>query len=98
MARRRRYVIAYQEIAAVNERLFLSATSGQLVPRIIPHAHWWCAADKPEIQQTDRDRFAIRPVYNRSPVPEDARCETCAIGIRELQQLLEGSERLTRPA
>lgn len=70
-------------------RQFRQAWSGdwESGARRARHDRYWCAADRPETSD-DALGLMVTPVYVGTKVPEDARCEECGIGIRELQELL----------
>lgn len=84
MSQRRRITVAFQLTEDPAMKVFRHAWNRMSVddimaePRRVRLDVFWCAADKP-----DRERLA--PVYVGTKVPEDARCETCGIGICELQ-------------
>lgn len=49
---------------------------------------FWCAADRPKTRD-DATGLMLAPIYLGSEVPEDACCEVCHIGIRELQESMK---------
>lgn len=90
MTRRRRIVVAFEEVESAASRVVGQLTSptfadGDLRGPPAGQGRYWCAADKP----ADADEhFRVAPVYRTQEIPEHARCETCGIRIRELQLLL----------
>lgn len=100
---RRRMVVAFVEVESPQDRTWRHAALGSSVEEILAEGRrplpkafhdegrtpegrprYWCAADKP----IEDDRFRLAPVHRTSTVPEDAACEECHIGIRDLQAAL----------
>jgi hypothetical protein len=93
---RLRVIVGYVEVESDEARFYRVATTGntdvsnryEIVTSADEgygeaRARYWCAADKPPVAAW----FALRPIYRTDPVPDDARCETCSIGIGHLQNL-----------
>jgi hypothetical protein len=90
MTRRRRIIVAFQQVEDNHRRWLREAASGE--PATLDElrhppglGRYWCAADKPD---AGGDDFRLAPVYRTHKVPADATCEECAISIRELQELM----------
>lgn len=49
--------------------------------------YYWCGADRPQTSDTAIGMW-VKAIYCGTKVPEDAYCEKCGIGIRELQEAL----------
>lgn len=85
----RRITVAFQQVEGPQSRLMRDMLGG---PGTVTDeqrrkppglSRYWCAADKPEEDDAD---FRLARVYRTHEVPDDARCEECGIGIRELQE------------
>lgn len=97
LRQRRKLIVGFVEVETPSARMFRMAAQGITDAHEKPQTAlrqingqgeqaptYWCAADKPD---TD-DTLAVRPVYRTNTVPADAECEVCGISIRELQTMI----------
>jgi hypothetical protein len=85
----KRMVVAFEEVESPQARMWRHCAGGavtedDLCGKPVRLGRFWCAADKP----IEDDDFRLVRVYRTHVVPEDARCEDCAIPIRELQEAM----------
>lgn len=86
----RRVTVAFEEVESAASRVVGQLSSptfadGDLSGPPGRCGRYWCAADKPDAVD---EHFRLAPVYRTQTVPDRARCETCAIRIRDLQAVL----------
>lgn len=95
--RKRRWVVAYAMVEDPKLTTFRHAAANMTIDEILaegrrplaitldydgePQVPYWCAADKP-------NGIDVKPVYNRSEIIGEGRCEECHIPIRELQEMM----------
>lgn len=85
----RRITVAYQAAETTPMRQFRQAMTGEWDgTRRARGSRFWCAADRPETSD-DALGVMVARIYTTTAVPEDACCETCGIGIRELQEMMK---------
>ena len=94
MTRRRPMVVAFEQALTAHDRLFLDlfgkGVSDEHRRRPPGKGKFWCAADKPEHENSVD--FVLRPVYRTTKLPTDeyghpVRCEECGIEIARLQEM-----------
>lgn len=86
-----RTIVAFQEVESPQAKMMRHLIDGDFddddlvgPDRPRPKGRYWCAADRPRTG----DDFRVVPVYRTHEVSEDAECQECGIGIRELQEMM----------